>query len=59
MSRANFTKSDKQLIEHVKQFGGKTEEEAIAYLDRYCGHWQGTPIPKARRLKLLGSGEME
>ena len=57
MSRASFTKADRKLIDHVKRFGGKTEEEAIIYLDRYCGNWLGTPIPKARRLKQLGSGE--
>ncbi|MDA0148834.1 hypothetical protein [Vibrio sp. LaRot3] len=54
-----FTRKDRELINHVKQFGGKSESEAIAYLDRYCGNWQGTPLPKAKRLKPLGSGETE
>lgn len=54
-----YTRKDKALIKHVKLHGRKSEEEAIAYLDRHCGDWKGTPLPKARRLKSLGTGEAE
>lgn len=54
-----LTRKDRELINHVKEFGRKSEEEAIAYLDQYCGNWRGTPLPKARRVKSLGSGEVE
>ncbi|SIO94814.1 MULTISPECIES: hypothetical protein [Vibrio] len=47
----DFTRQDKQLIKHVMQFGGKSKEAAIEYLNHYCGNWQGTPLPKAKRIQ--------
>lgn len=54
-----FTRKDRSLINHVKLHGGKSEDEAIAYLNRYCGDWKGTPLPRAKRIKSLGTGEVE
>ncbi|MGR5271332.1 hypothetical protein ACPV4S_05840 [Vibrio alginolyticus] len=54
-----FTRQDKALIKHVRTHSRKTEQEAIAYLDRHCGDWRGTPLPKAKRIKSLGTGEVE
>lgn len=54
-----LTRQDKALIKHVMQHSPKNEAQAIAYLDKHCGNWRGTPVPKARRLKLLGTGDME
>jgi len=54
---SNVTRNDKALIKHVMLHGRKSESEAIAYLDRYCGNWRGTPKPKARRIKSISTPE--
>ncbi len=56
---SNLNRKAKDLIKHVRTHGSKTEEEAIAYLDRYCGDWRNTPLPRAKRIKSLGTGEVE
>ncbi|MGL4224969.1 MAG: hypothetical protein ACRCSE_07540 [Vibrio sp.] len=47
------------LIEYVKRFGGKTEDQAIEHLDRYCGDWRNTPVPPARQIESIASHEEE
>jgi hypothetical protein len=54
-----LTRKDKALVNHVKQFGRKTEAEAIAFCDQHCGDWRGTPLPKAKRIKSISSGDKE
>ncbi|WP_199244964.1 hypothetical protein [Vibrio mimicus] len=47
------------LIDYVKRFGKKTQEQAIEHLDRYCGDWRNTPIPQARQIESIASDEKE
>lgn len=56
---SNLNRKAKELIKHVRTHGSKTEEEAIAYLDQHCGDWRNTPLPRAKRIKSLGTGAVE
>ncbi|EGR1111426.1 MULTISPECIES: hypothetical protein [Vibrio] len=54
-----FNEESQMLIDYVKRFGKKTQEQAIEHLDRYCGDWRNTPIPQARQIESIASDEKE
>lgn len=42
----------KNLIQYVMHHGGKTEEQAIWYLDENCAWWRLGEPPKANKIEV-------
>lgn len=42
----------KNLIQYVMHHGGKTEEQAIMYLDENCAGWRLGEPPKANKIEV-------
>ena len=45
------------LIDYVKVNSGKSEQQAIAYLDENCPMWRGANPPKAGVIEVKEAGD--
>ena len=45
------------LIDYVKANSGKSEQQAIAYLDENCPMWRDANPPKARMIEVKEAGD--
>lgn len=46
-----------RLIDYVKVNSGKSEQQAIAYLDENCQMWRGANPPKAGVIEVKEAGD--